>query len=487
MTVKELLKGADVLSYNGCENMEVSGVTGNSREIKKGDAFVCINGTKFDGHNFLPEVHKSGAALAICERVPEYSEIPYVLVNNTRFAASYIFANANGNPEKAMKLVGITGTNGKTSTAFMLRHIFENAGYKCGIIGTVINSWLDKSFEAGMTTPDPENLYKLLGMMRDDGVEYVFMEVSSHSLALGRVAPICFCASIYTNLTSEHLDFHKTMDEYAEAKELLFRQSELGIFNIDNSYVKECADKAPCRTVTVSAESENADYTAENIKYRSMNGIEYDIVKSGKTVLKADCTVPGIISVYNTLGAAVCALLLGLSEKETEKGIYSLKGVPGRMEAVTHRQCPFSVIIDYAHTPDALENVINIIRSTRTDEQKLTVLFGCGGDRDKTKRPIMGDIATRLADFVIVTSDNCRSEDPELIIKDILAGIEGRGNYKVITDRRQAIEYAVLNAKDGDIILIAGKGHENYEITKEGKLPFSEKDEVNKSLKKRGL
>ena len=485
MKVYELLKGADVVDFNNCQDIEVSGVTGNSKRVKSGFAFVCISGTKFDGHDFLSDVHKMGGAVAIVERVPEYTGMPYVLVKDTRFAASYIFANANGNPEKQMKIVGVTGTNGKTSTTFMLRHIFEIAGYKCGIIGTILNGWGDKTIEAGMTTPDPESLFDLLGKMRDDGTEYVFMEVSSHSLALGRVEPITFEGSIYTNLTREHLDFHKTMEEYSSAKEILFTRSKIGIFNIDNEFVKRTADKRLCEAVTYSLTDKNADYYADNISYNSMDGVTYTISSGNEKILDVDTVIPGNISVYNTMGAALCAIKLGVAPKTVAKGIYELTGVPGRMERTTPRGCPFSVIIDYAHTPDALENVCRIILDTKRSEQKFTVVFGCGGDRDKTKRPVMGKISTSLADFTLVTSDNCRTEDPNGIIEDILAGIDKDADYKVIVDRRQAIAYAVENALEGEIILIAGKGHENYEITKEGKRPFSEKDEVSKALKKR--
>lgn len=485
MKVYDLLRGADVVSFNNCEDIEVTGVTGNSNKVCEGYAFVCISGTKFDGHDFLELVKEKGAAVAIVEKAPEGCDIPYVLVKNTRFAASYVFANANGNPEKKMKIVGVTGTNGKTSTAFMLRHIFEAAGYKCGIIGTILNGWGDKTYEADMTTPDPENLYKLLANMYCDGTEYVFMEVSSHSLALGRVEPITFECSVYTNLTREHLDFHKTMEEYAMAKELLFTKSRIGVFSVDNEYVRATAQKKLCRSITYSIKDKNADFYADGITYNSMDGVTYRVKNSEGSVMEIDTVIPGDISVYNTMGSALCALSLGIDPSTVQKGIYGLSGVPGRMEKTTPRQCPFSVIIDYAHTPDALENVCNIILATKRRDQKFTVLFGCGGDRDKTKRPIMGAIATRLADFSIITSDNCRTEDPEAIIKDILVGINKESDHKVIVSRREAIAYAVKNAVEGEIILIAGKGHENYEITKEGKRPFSEKDEVAKALSER--
>jgi UDP-N-acetylmuramoyl-L-alanyl-D-glutamate--2,6-diaminopimelate ligase len=405
-------------------------------------------------------------------------------VKDARLAASYIFSNWNQNPEKSMKMVGITGTNGKTSTTYMLSRIFEEAGYQTGIIGTIKNSYGNHEVEAGMTTPDPEHLYALLAEMRDHGVQIVFMEVSSHSLALGRVAPIHFQAAAYTNLTPEHLDFHKTMQEYALAKEILFSKSDIGVFNIDNSFVKQAYEKNLCKSYSISAE-QDADFRADHVNLQSMNGVSYELKqKNGKT-LSIESRIPGGFTVYNTLGAITLALLLGVDEQIVVRSIKDLEGVPGRIECVTSADLPFSVVIDYAHTPDALENIINSLLKTRSENQKLTVLFGCGGDRDKTKRPVMGQIATDKADFTIVTSDNSRTEDPNSIIEDILKGISPDKSYIVIPDRRQAIEYAVLHAQDGEIILIAGKGHENYEIKKDGKHPFSEKEEVAKAIRKR--
>lgn len=381
-------------------------------------------------------------------------------------------------------MIGVTGTNGKTSTTYMLRSIFEAAGKNVGVIGTIQITWAGKSVDMGMTTPDPERLFGTLARMRDDGVEYVFMEVSSHSLCLGRVAPIHYTASAYTNLTPEHLDFHKTMEEYAAAKEILFTKSDLGVFCTDDDYVKAAAEKKLCKSYTVSTKHD-ADYTATNVAYESMDGVSYTLVTPDGRSLQVTCPIAGRFTVNNTLGAIVLSLLLGIDETTVLSAIASMGGVPGRIERATPPSLPFSAVIDYAHTPDALENVINALLHSRRAGQKLTVLFGCGGDRDKTKRPVMGEIATRLADHTIITSDNSRSEEPEDIIRDILAGIHPEKPHTVIVDRRDAIAYAVANAVEGEIILIAGKGHENYEIKKDGKHPFSEKDEVSKAVRKR--
>lgn len=484
MTIRELLSGTTVTTYNGTEELKVTGVTGDSRKVKPGYVFLCISGTNADGHSYIGKAAESGAVAAIVEYIPEGCPIPCIVCPDTRLAASFVFSNWFGRPQESMKMIGITGTNGKTSTTYMLRSIFEAAGKRVGVIGTIQISFAGKSIDMGMTTPDPERLFGALAEMRDDGVEYVFMEVSSHSLCLGRVAPIHYTASAYTNLTPEHLDFHKTMEEYAAAKEILFTKSDLGVFCTDDAFVSAAAKKHLCKTFTVSTKH-GADYSAKDIAYESMDGVSYTLVTPEGRTLSVTCPIAGRFTVNNTLGAIVLSLLLGIDEPTVLSAIATMQGVPGRIERVTPASLPFSAVIDYAHTPDALENVINALLHSRKAGQKLTVLFGCGGDRDKTKRPVMGEIATRLADFTIITSDNSRSEEPDAIIRDILVGIHPEKPHTVIVDRRDAIAYAVAHAEEGEIILIAGKGHENYEIKKDGKHPFSEKDEVAKAVKLR--
>ncbi|MBQ8289180.1 MAG: UDP-N-acetylmuramoyl-L-alanyl-D-glutamate--2,6-diaminopimelate ligase [Clostridia bacterium] len=484
MRIKELLSGAEVSSYNGTEELVIAGVTGDSRKVKPGYVFLCIAGTNADGHSYIGKAAESGAVAAIVEYIPKDCPIPCIVCPDTRLAASFVFSNWFGRPQESMKMIGITGTNGKTSTTYMLRSIFEAAGKNVSVIGTIQITWAGKSVDMGMTTPDPERLFGTLAEMRDDGVEYVFMEVSSHSLCLGRVAPIHYTASAYTNLTPEHLDFHKTMEEYAAAKELLFTKSDLGVFCTDDDFVKAAAEKKLCKTYTASTKHD-ADYSAKDIAYESMDGVTYTLVTPDGRELRVTCPIAGRFTVNNTLGAIVLSLLLGIDETTVLSAIATMGGVPGRIERVTPPSLPFSVVIDYAHTPDALENVIDALLHSRKEGQKLTVLFGCGGDRDKTKRPVMGEIATRLADHTIITSDNSRSEDPDAIIQDILAGVHPEKSHIVIVDRRDAIAHAVANAEEGEIILIAGKGHENYEIKKDGKHPFSEKEEVAKAVQKR--
>lgn len=486
MKIYDLLMGADVVSYGGCEDIEVLGVTGDSRAVKKGFAFLCISGTNFDGHSFINDAAKAGAVVAIVEKIPKDCPIPCVVTADNRLAASWIFSNYRQRPQSKMRLIGVTGTNGKTSTTYMLYNMFKRCNRNCGVIGTICNFWGDKRVDAGMTTPDPERLFDILSQMQADGVTDVFMEVSSHSLMLGRVAPLDFEASIYTNLTPEHLDFHGTMEEYSLAKESLFKKSKIGIFCADNEYVKRAAEKNLCRSVTYSV-GKNADYVAQNVVLDSINSVSYKLSCPNGETLDIFCDIGGKFSVYNTLGAVVCALMLGIPSSEIQNALRDIPGVPGRIERVTPTNVPFTVLVDYAHTPDALENIISTVNESKRDDQKVTVIFGCGGDRDRTKRPVMGKIATDMADKVIITSDNPRSEDPQSIIDEILAGIKDKENYSVFVDRRDAIADAVLNAENGEIILIAGKGHENYEIRRDGKHPFSERDEVMKALEQRQL
>ncbi len=483
MKMSDLLCGVKIIDFGNSADIEISGVTANSSKIDKNFAFVAVAGTKVDGHSFIADAAEKGAVCAIVEYIPENCPIPCVVVENTRLASSYIFSNAFKNPERSMKIVGVTGTNGKTSTVFMLEKIFSDAGYRTGLLGTVKNMWCGRVHEAAMTTPVPEDLYEMLSQMRDDGVEYLFMEVSSHSLALGRVAPMKFEMGIYTNLTPEHLDFHTDMDDYGRTKEMLFENSKAGLFCADNEYTLAASKKGLCESYSFGIDNE-CDFRAENADFSSVKGIKYTLSMPDGKALDIESSVAGKFSVYNTMGAVLCAHLLGVKDDIITKSIKDFSGVPGRIERLTPEDMPFSVFSDYAHSPDALENILSTLINSKSSDQKLTVIFGCGGDRDRTKRPVMGKIATELADFAVITSDNSRSEDPMDIINEILSGVE-KDNFKVICARRDAIAYAVENAQDGEIILVAGKGHENYEITKDGKHPFDEKGEVLKAVEKR--
>ena len=465
----------------GLEKKEIKGITSNSEGVKESYLFVCLSGYSSDGHRYIDEAFEKGAAAVVVEK-KEYMSDRAVLCDSTRRALSVMLDAFFGFPSKKMKFVGVTGTNGKTSVSLMLKNIFDTAGIPCAVIGTVKCSSPKGDIEkhpndplSNMTTPDPEELYPMLASMASDGVELVVMETTSHALYLKKLAPIDFEVGIFTNLTQDHLDFHSSMEEYFKAKLELFKKSRRGIVNIDDGYGKRLADMRICPTLTCSAKGTPCDYSAEEIGDIDVRGISYTLV--GR---EASCaihsSVTGIFSIMNSLQAASCALLLGIRQECVEKAFAQLDSISGRLERVDFDEnVSFSLFIDYAHTPDALENLIESARSFRKNGERIVVLFGCGGDRDRGKRAKMGRIATEMADLSIITSDNSRSEDPEAIINDILGGVDKSKSFTVIKDRRLAIEYAVANARAGDIILLAGKGHEKYEINAEGRHDFDER------------
>ncbi len=480
MRLSELCVGIDI--PRGFENTEIGGVKTDSRRVEKGDLFICIRGLHADGHSFAEDAAKRGAAaILVCE---DYEGTPDALLlktKDTRSAAARIYNAWYGDPASKLHVIAVTGTNGKTSVTFMLRAIFEAALYRCGLIGTVscysAGRRMDIRSEnplANMTTPDPEELYRILAEMVKDGVEYVFMEVTSHALALGKPDAIHFDAAVFTNLTPEHLDFHGDMATYFETKKRLFALSDRAVLNIDDAYGAHLADELQIPFVTCSAKGKSADYTATQICNHGVDGNEYRVVSADKR-FTVRTQIPGTFSVINSLEAAACASMLGISPGVIMTALGSLAGIDGRMERVRLGVLvEYSVFIDYAHTPDALENLLVTARALCREGERVVLLFGCGGDRDKSKRKVMGEIAARLADFVILTSDNSRSEEPMEIIREIQKGLVG-SDYIVIPERRRAIEFAIREAHDGDVILLAGKGHEEYEIDRDGKRFFSEK------------
>ncbi|NLK39716.1 MAG: UDP-N-acetylmuramoyl-L-alanyl-D-glutamate--2,6-diaminopimelate ligase [Clostridiales bacterium] len=391
-------------------------------------------------------------------------------------------------------MIAVTGTNGKTSTSFMLRAIFEQAGYKTGLIGTVRCLIGDREYRLPddatdadnlqtMTTPDPELLYRILREMADEGVQVVILEASSHALALSKLDPIHFRGGIFTNLSPEHLDFHSNFEDYLSSKARLFSMCDIGVFNIDDIYVSHVMQKAPCRRVTCST-TLASDYRASEIEGRLLDGVEYKLVNRQRT-FKIKSMIPGLFTVYNTLVAAAMALEMGVDFLTVKSALQKLPGVDGRLERVYLHGAPFSVFIDYAHTPEAMKNLIETVRGFCGDDQRIVVLFGCGGDRDKGKRAPMGKIASKLGDFAIITSDNSRSEPPAAIIRDIMQGVDKKRPHMVIENRREAIEYTIKNARPGDVILLVGKGHETYEINSSGKHPFNERGIVEAAYRSR--
>ncbi len=475
MRLGELFEKTDVKIEKELCDVNITDVVYDSRKVTKGSLFVAIKGFKSDGHMFIEKARELGAAIIVGEEEREDGD--YIRVPSSRKFLATASANLFGNPAKKMKIVGITGTNGKTTTSYLIKQILELKGIKCGLIGTNQILVGDEAIDSERTTPESRELHELFAKMYESGAEYVVMEVSSHSLELDRVHGIEFEAGIFSNLTQDHLDFHKTMDNYAEAKAKLFSMSKNAAINVDDEFAPVMLKNAK-NTIAYSIEN-SSDLKAENIRLRE-RGITFDVSYKGEE-RQLRLGIPGRFSVYNAMAAASGALCLGLSLEDIEKGLVIARGVKGRLEVVP-TLTPYTVIIDYAHTPDGLENVIKAVRGFA--KGRVVTLFGCGGDRDNKKRPIMGAIAGDLSDFVIVTSDNPRTEEPREIIKQIVAGMK-KDNFVCIESRKEAICYALDNAKEGDVVILAGKGHETYQIFKDKTIHFDEREVVKEHLKTR--
>lgn len=479
MQLTKLLEG---LKYTVCGAMLEQDITEpatDSRNVRERGLFICLRGTKRDGHRYAGEAILRGAAVCVCDTY--ISGVPCILVQDTRHAAAVIWNNFYGNPGAALRLVGITGTNGKTSTLSFLSSILSAAGLRTGTIGTLGCRLAGEQIQcegaenpdvpAAMTTPDPRYLYGVLAHMKEQGAQAVVMEVSSHSLAQKKIDPLSFEMGIFTNLSAEHLDYHKDIESYFQAKASLFQHCETAVINGDDPYGR--------RIPGIHA----GLYMAKNRRIRP-EGIAYQLRYKGNSLLIRS-RVAGMFTVYNTILSAIAAIEMGAPASAVVKGIYGVSGVCGRMERIIRAaDAGFDVYIDYAHTPFALRAALEGLRSAVPQGGRLTVVFGCGGDRDKTKRPVMGSIAQELCDRVIVTSDNARTENKDAIIADILAGMTRLPSTVVIPDRKEAIVYAIETAMPGDIILLAGKGHENYETGPNGKLPFSERNIVQDAVTK---
>ncbi len=461
------------------KDIDITGIAYDSRKVTAGNLFVCIKGYETDGHKFAASAAANGAAVIVAEDKIDV-DVPVVYVEDSRKAIAELAAEFYGHPADKLSLIGITGTNGKTTITYLVKSILEAAGKSVGVIGTNQNIIGDKLLLTKSTTPTTPNaleLQQLFCEMVLHGAEYVVMEVSSHALDLDRVYGCHFSVGVFTNLTQDHLDFHKTMENYFKAKAKLFDISDRGVVNYDDEYGKRIADGNS--GILKAGMGEGCDLSAENIKISS-RGAEFDMFYKGERY-PASIRIPGRFSVYNALCAAGAALELGIDIKDVLKGLADAPGVVGRVEVVP-TDTDYTVIIDYAHTPDGLENVINCVKGFA--EGRTITLFGCGGDRDATKRPIMGEIAGRLSDLSIITSDNPRTEDPEKIVREVEAGMKKTdGAYVLITDRREAIGYALGIAKKGDVIILAGKGQETYQIIGKEKFDFDERIEVYKHLK----
>ena len=474
MKLYDLISG---IAQTDIPDTEITDITSDTRkQLAPGFVFVCIKGNTFDGHDAAKEMIERGASVIVAEH--DLGLDNQIIVEDTRAAYPALCARYFGDPQKSLKLIGVTGTNGKTTITTVLKKVLDGFGCKVGLIGTCQNEIGDKILHTDRTTPEPYELFELFRQMADAGCEYVVMEASSQGLEQKRLGPCEFRVGIFTNLTQDHLDVHGNMENYYQAKKLLFDVSAQAIINIDDFYGRRYLEEISCKKNTYSAERK-ADFYAEDILL-SASGVKY-VYCDGKAKHNVDFKMPGVFNVSNSLAVISCCETLGFSAEETIHQLNQMQGVRGRAEVVpTGRD--FTVICDYAHTPDALANVLAAIRTGSTG--KVKCLFGCGGNRDATKRPLMAAAAADNADFLIVTSDNPRNEDPEDIINDILAGLEGKNTpYVKITDRREAIHWAIKNAEKDDIIVLAGKGHEDYQILAGGvKIHFDEREIVAEAL-----
>ncbi len=477
MKLIELLKNVEVLNTFGKTEVEITGVNIDSRRIEAGHLFVAIPGTQTDGHKFIPKAIELGAAAILCERMPEeHAEgVTYVVVESTESVVGIVATHFFGDPSRKLKLVGVTGTNGKTTIATLLYNMFRKFGHKCGLLSTVCNYIEDEAIPADHTTPDPIELNRLLAKMVEAGCEYAFMECSSHAIAQKRIGGLKFAGGLFTNLTRDHLDYHKTVENYRDAKKAFFDGLEKDAFAITNADDKNGLymvqnTKAQVKTYSIRS---MADFKAKIIEchfegmYLDINGKEVGVQFIGKF------NVSNLLAVY---GAAV---MLGKQPEDILVILSTLKSVSGRLEPI-HSPEGYTAIVDYAHTPDALENVLNTINEVLNGKGKVITVCGAGGNRDKGKRPIMAQTAAKLSDKVIITSDNPRFEEPQDIINDMLAGLDNKQMKKVVSivDRKEAIRTASMMAEKGDVILIAGKGHEDYQEIKGVKHHFDDKEVV---------
>ena len=470
MKLKDLLKGISVLESTADPELDIENVSYDSRKVTENSLFVAISGFASDGNRFIPVALSKGAVAVVTAKKPE-GNVPYILVDSDRMALALLGCNFYGWPAKSMTMIGVTGTNGKTSTTLLLKQVLETClGAKVGLIGTMANMVGDEVIPTERTTPESFELQGLFARMRDSGCTHVVMEVSSHAVTLDRIGGVHFDIAAFTNLTEDHLDFHKTMACYCDAKAELFRRCGKAVINTDDSYAPRFLDAAACPVLTTAVNGA-ADLQAQKVELLS-DGIRYMVDD-----VSVHVPIPGRFTVYNTLTVLGIARQLGISLADAAAALKNVEGVKGRIEVVPTPGTDYTVLIDYAHTPDGLENVLSSVRDFC--KGRIISVFGCGGDRDPIKRPIMGHIGVKLADFAVITSDNPRTEVPMAIIEDILKGVEpGDGEYIVVEDRKTAIRYAMDIAQKNDIIVLAGKGHETYQDVGGVKLHLDEREEV---------
>ena len=491
--VEDIVKVISPIRVEGPQTAEVCHITADSRTVQEGSLFICLVGATVDGHSFVEKAVQDGAVAVVVSKpvtVPDHVAVIYV--EDTRQALQAAVPFFYDYPASKMRMIGVTGTNGKTTTTHIIAHLLRSQGYTVGVIGTVHILIDDQSYPIHNTTPDVADLQQILQQMVDAGVTHCIMEVSSHALALGRTAGVEYDTAVFTNLTQDHLDFHKTFDNYLAAKAKLFKQVSASyqvkegkgaVINVDDAYGQAIVDVTTSPMITYSTEGKG-----------SMNASDLTVTaKSSQFTLNYDgksypisTKIAGMFNVYNTLAAVGATLYEGLSMEEIVKGLATFTAVPGRFELIEEGQ-DFAVVVDYAHTPDGLENILQTAK--KIVDNRILVVFGCGGDRDATKRPIMGRIAAQFGDRVFVTSDNPRTEDPVQIVKDVEVGVrEGLHDdvtYEVIVDRREAIHKAIAEATTGDVVIIAGKGHEDYQILKDETIHFDDREVAREALKER--
>ena len=476
MILKELLRGVTYAEKRGSAEIEISGLTYDSRTANEGCCFFAVAGTAVDGHNYIAKAVEGGAKAVICQHIPEEVadlDCTFVVVEDSNLAMGVIASNFYGNPSHELKVVGVTGTNGKTTIATLLYDLVQSMGYKAGLISTVVYKVGAKEIVSTHTTPDAIRLNAMMREMVDEGCEYCFMECSSHAIVQQRIHGIHFVGGLFTNITHEHLDYHKTFAEYIRAKKAFFDalpKEAFALVNADDRNGEVMLQNTKASRHTLSLQR-MADFRAKVIEMMA-EGMELRIDNKEVWV-----QFLGRFNAYNLLTVYGAAMLLGFEKEEVLAHLSMLHPVSGRFETVV-AQDGTTAIVDFAHTPDALENIINTIDELRQTGQRLIVVCGCGGDRDKTKRPVMGEMASRMADIAIFTSDNPRTEDPEQILREMEAGVEVGNKYLKICDRHEAIKTAVMLAEPRDIILLAGKGHEDYQIVGTEKLPFNDKTTV---------
>lgn len=460
------------------QDVEISYITDDSRKCKQGCAFVCIEGKNFDGHTAAKKAEEMGAAAIIAQR--DVGCRNQVIVDNTRSEYAKMCSLFFSQPSERMILIGVTGTNGKTTVSTLIYNLLISLGKKAGLIGTVSNIIGSKKTDSVLTTPDAFELNRMFSEMVECGTEYCVMEVSSQALDQCRTDGCHFDVAVFTNLTQDHLDYHGSMENYIAAKRKLFLNCDKAIINIDDASYKALLEGTDCKVTTYSASRNAADLTAKTVKL-SPKGVDYAIV--GISMIgRVHYETPGMFSVYNSMAVIGCMLELGFDFDTVIANVAKLKSVKGRFE-VLDTDTPYSVVVDYAHTPDGLENVLRTLNEVK--KGRVITVFGCGGDRDKTKRPIMGRTVAELSDIAVVTTDNPRTEDPESIINDILDGMTGSTNKTYVKiDRTQAIELALSIAEENDIILLAGKGHETYQIIGKEKIHYDEREKVAEYLEK---